>query len=482
MNFNTPNFLFLFLPIFLILYFIAQPAWRKWLGLAASLIFYAWGQAFNLPIILVMILVNYCIGLQLIATRGRKKHFPWAPIGIGFNLFLLLFYKYIATYGYILPAGLTFPVFLTKLIGNPQYPVGLSYITFQVISYLVDIQREMSDGEKDFFTFAWYILMFPKILSGPIMRYAEIREELKNPQVNTENITSGIRRFTQGLAKKVLIADTLARLVNPVFSMPYPNISPSLSWLVLFSFAIQLYFDFSGIIDMAIGMGRMLGFRFVENFNYPYISRSISEFWRRWHISLSSWFRDYVFYPLEFNRSFQLGQWVNILIVFLLTGLWHGITLPFIVWGLINGLAVAFESTRVGKKLPRLWRPIQHLYALGIMLSGWIFFRSPNLPYALAFFKRLAGDSSGLSPLSFAVSKPLPIIEPSIWIALVAGLILSVPIMPFLQKKLATWLEKYPALTFTSMLAADGLRLLILVFSFAMLASGTYAPGLYGRF
>jgi alginate O-acetyltransferase complex protein AlgI len=482
MNFNTPNFLFLFLPACLILYFLANPRWRLWIGLAASLIFYAWGQLFNLPILLTLILVNYLIGLKVMADRGRKKHFSWVKVGIAFDLLLLIFYKYLATYGYFLPAGLSFPLFLTKLIGNPQFPVGLSYITFQVISYLVDIQREMSDGEKDFFTFAWYILMFPKILSGPITRYTEIREELRNPQVNAENINYGIRRFTQGLAKKVLIADTLANLVNPVFSMPSPNIPPNLAWLVLFAFSLQLYFDFSGIVDMAIGMGRMLGFHFVENFNYPYISRSITEFWRRWHISLSSWFRDYVFYPLEFNHSFRLGQWVNIIIVFLLTGLWHGINPPFIIWGLINGMAVSFESTRVGKRLDKIWRPLQHLYALAVMLVGWVFFRSSTLSFAVAFLGRLAGDASGLTPLSFAISRPLPIIEPSIWIALCFGLFFCLPVVPFLQRKITAGLASYPRLSFSLTVAADGVRLIVLIFSIAMIASGSYAPGLYGRF
>ncbi len=192
-------------------------------------------------------------------------------------------------------------------------------------------------------------MLFPKILSGPVIRYTELREELKNPQVNVDNITTGLRRFTQGLAKKVLIADILSKLVNPVFGMSAPDIAPSLAWLTLMAFTIQLYFDFSGIIDMVMGMGRMLGFHFAENFNYPYISRSITEFWRRWHMTLSSWFRDYVFYPLEFNRTIRWGQWFNILLVFLLTGLWHGITPPFIIWGLLNGLAVALNPPGLGK-------------------------------------------------------------------------------------------------------------------------------------
>ncbi len=482
MNFNTPNFLFLFLPFCLVLYFLADPRWRKWIGLAASLVFYAWGQLFNLPVILMLILVNYWVGLKVAAGRAKKKHFPWIKVGIAFDVLLLFFYKYLATYGYALPAGLSFPVFVTKLIGNPQFPVGLSYITFQVISYLVDIQREMSEGEQDFFTFAWYVLLFPKILSGPITRYTELREELKKPQVNVDNITFGLRRFTQGLAKKVLIADTLSKLVNPVFAMSTPDISPSLAWLTLIAFTIQLYFDFSGIIDMAIGMGRMLGFHFAENFNYPYISRSITEFWRRWHITLSSWFRDYVFYPLEFNRSIRLGQLFNILFVFLLTGLWHGLTPPFIIWGLLNGLAVAFESTRAGKRLNKLWKPMQHLYALLVMLAGWVFFRSPNLAFAFSFFKRLTGDTHGLTPLSFAAHRPLPLVEPSVWVALAIGLLLCLPVVPFIQKKVTKALAERPVLSLSLMAFTDGIRLLLLIFSIAMIASGTYAPGLYGRF
>lgn len=482
MNFNTPNFLFLFLPFCLVLYFLADPRWRKWIGLAASLVFYAWGQLFNLPVILLLILVNYWVGLKMDADRKNKKTFPWIKVGIAFDVLLLLFYKYIVTYGYVLPAGLSFPVFVTKLIGNPQFPVGLSYITFQVIAYLVDIQREMSEGEQDFFTFAWYVLLFPKILSGPVIRYTELREELKNPQVNVDNITTGLRRFTQGLAKKVLIADILSKLVNPVFGMSSPNISPSLAWLTLIAFTVQLYFDFSGIIDMAIGMGRMLGFHFAENFNYPYVSRSITEFWRRWHMTLSSWFRDYVFYPLEFNRTFRLGQWFNIFLVFLLTGLWHGITPPFIIWGLLNGLAVAFESTRAGRRFGKIWKPVQHLYAMMVMVIGWVFFRSPTLTFAFAFFKRLSGDTRGLAPLSFAIHRPLPLVEPSVWIALGIGLLLCLPVIPLLQKRLAAGLAERPVLSFSFTAVADGIRLLLLIFSIAMIASGTYAPGLYGRF
>jgi alginate O-acetyltransferase complex protein AlgI len=482
MNLNSPTFLFLFLPICLLLYFIANSRWRLWIGLAASLIFFAWGQAFNLPLMLAVIVINYFIGFRITADRKKGKSFPWAVFGVVINLLILVFYKYFTTFGSGLAVSLGFSEKITRFLGNLQFPIGLSYITFQVISYLMDVHNEICENENNFFVFSLYILLFPKILAGPITRYSTLKEELINPQVNVENITGGIRRFIQGLAKKVLIADTLGKLVTPVFKMSTPNITPAVTWLILIAFTIQIYFDFSGITDMAIGMGKMLGFHFVENFNYPYIARSISDFWRRWHISLSSWFRDYVFYPLEFNRTIRLGQQLDILIVFLLTGLWHGFTPPFIIWGLINGAAVAFESTRLGRKLHLLWPPLQHLYALTVMLIGWVFFRSPNFEFALAFLKRLAGDASGLTPLSFFYTRPLPIIEPSVWIALGVGILFSLPIVPAVKKLIERMTAKHYGLLMPLMAINDGILLVLLVFSIAVIASGNYAPGIYGRF
>lgn len=482
MNFNSPTFLFLFLPICLLLYFIANSRWRLWIGLVASLIFFAWGQAFNLPLMIAIISINYFIGLRITSDRKREKPFNWAVFGVVINVLILIFYKYFTTFGAGVVLSLGFSDNIAGFLGNLQFPIGLSYITFQVISYLMDVHNEICDSEKNFFVFSLYILLFPKILAGPITRYSSLKEELIHPQVNTENITSGIRRFIQGLAKKVLIADILSQLVTPVFKMGFPNISPAVSWLVLIAFTIQIYFDFSGITDMAIGIGKMLGFHFVENFNYPYIARSITDFWRRWHISLSSWFRDYVFYPLEFNQTIRLGQQLDILIIFLLTGLWHGFTPPFIVWGLINGAAVAFESTRIGRKLHFLWPPLQHLYALAVMLTGWVFFRSPNTGFAFSFLKRLAGDASGLTPLSFINTKPLPIIEPSVWVVLGVGILFTLPIVPAMKKLFERITNRHTGLALPFVVINDGLLLVLLVFSIAVVASGNYAPGIYGRF
>ena len=223
--------------------------------------------------------------------------------------------------------------------------MGLSYVTFQAIAYLIEVRRGRVKQETDLLRFSFYLLLFPKIPVGPIVRYSQVTEQIDILHADPTEMADGLRRFIRGLAKKVLIADTLARVVNPVFALASPVVSPSIAWLVLISYALQLYFDFSGYTDMAIGLGRMMGLTFLENFDFPYLSRSIGDFWRRWHISLASWFRDFVFYPLERRRIKWIGQPVNILVVFLLVGLWHGLARNFMIWGLIHGLALVFEST-----------------------------------------------------------------------------------------------------------------------------------------
>ena len=238
-----------------------------------------------------------------------------------------------------------------KLWVDVKYPLGLSYVTFQVIAYFFEVYKNRLDSEKDLLNFSFYLLLFPKIPVGPITRYSQLRDQIINIQVEPSDVADGIRRFITGFAKKALIADTLAKVVTPIFNLSSPTISPSIAWLVIISYSLQLYFDFSGYTDMAIGIGRMMGFRFMENFNFPYISKNIGEFWRRWHISLSSWFRDFVFFPLERRRLKWIGQPVNILIVFILTGLWHGLTSNFVIWGLIHGLALVFEANSFGEEV-----------------------------------------------------------------------------------------------------------------------------------
>ncbi len=494
MQFNSPYFLFLFLPVCLLIYYAADPRYRNLVALVASLIFFAWGQAFYLPLMAFIIALNFSLGQALERAReterARGTERAWETgrarwvlgLGIVLNLGLLLFFKTALSYGTVwlgfLPEGL-----LRGITQNPL-PLGLSYITFQVIAYLLDIYNEMHDSEKNLLNFSLYILLFPKLIVGPITRYRDVAEQLVDRPVAAAAAADGARRFIFGLAKKVLIADQLARVVNPAFGLDSPNFSTGMAWLVLVGFALQLYFDFSGYTDMAIGLGKMLGFSFVENFNYPYISRSISDFWRRWHISLSTWFRDYVFYPLEFARRRRGGfrQQANILLVFLLTGLWHGVTVNFAIWGLVHGLAIALEMTGLGRWLKKAWAPLQHAYALLVILIGWAFFRSPTPAYAGQLLARLVGLGGQVTPLPYSVTRPLPIVENSVWLALALALVFSLPVLPALKQWWEKAGERSAILRGAVVVGGDVLLLFLLVGLVAVLVGSSYVASIYGGF
>ena len=472
MNFNTALFLFLFLPLFLIAYFVSQPRWRPVLGILTSLLFYAWGDARNLFLMTVLILVNFVLGRSLVERPGR-----WAlPLGLLVNLGVLVFFKLFIAYQFDLFLGLDvyLPERAKEWMGSFTFPLGLSYISFQLISYLMDVHRGTLKPERNFVTFAFYVLMFPKLLVGPIVRYRTLAEQLPAPQLDPLQIAEGIRHFLRGFAKKILIADLLAGTVNAVFDLPVGAHPPFVGWLALIGFALQVYFDFSGLADMAIGMAAMMGFRFIENFNHPYIAQSIGDFWRRWHISLSTWFRDYVFYPLERHRLPGLGQSLNILVVFLLTGLWHGVTIRFVVWGLLHGFFLVLENAFLNRWLPRLWRPIRHLYAVTAILLTWLVFRSPDLAYASDFLKYLFGRFPAQVTLPFLDTMPLPFIEPSFVLAFVAGILLSLLPVFAMPKPV----EKSVPLT----LATDLVLLALFVLSLGMMASSTFRPGIYESF
>jgi len=408
-----------------------------------------------------LIIANFFIGKNLRSTIGDKKRSTLIWAGILINIGILAFFKIWQGFG---------------------FPLGLSYVSFQLLSYLLDVNKQTIEGEEDFLKFSFYILLFPKILVGPITRYGPLKDQIGNFDVTPEGVAAGIHRFIIGLGKKVLIADILARITDPVFSLHKPIIAPWLAWFVLASFALQLYFDFSGYTDMAIGLGQMMGLRFLENFNLPYISKSVSEFWRRWHISLSSWFRDYVFYPLERKRLKWLGQPINILIVFSLTGLWHGITWNYLVWGMLHGSAIVFESTGLGRRLRTFWPPIQHLYALTIILFSWVFFRSPNIYFALRFLLRLAGDTKGLSPLIFQMTSPLPIIDPTIILAFILGIVFCFPVGQWIEQIVNRLAKDASLIKLPFQIIYDISLLLLFTTSVAALISSSFAPGIYGKF
>lgn len=445
----------------MLVYHLAGKRAKLVVGILGSLLFYTRGNLGYVPFILGLTLFAYVAAFGIERWRGQRRALFLLWVGILANLSLLVGFK--------------------LWIAVP-YPLGLSYLTFQVIAYFLEVYNQKTPVERNILAFAFYLLLFPKLPVGPIVRYSQVKAQIHDLQVDPLDVAEGLRRFIIGMAKKVLIADTLAKVVTPIFSLASPVISPSIAWLVILSYTLQLFFDFSGYTDMALGLGRMMGLRFIENFDFPYISKSIGEFWRRWHISLSSWFRDFVFYPLERRRLKWIGQPFNILVVFTLTGLWHGLSWNFVTWGLLHGLALVFESTGLGRKLRTLWAPFQHLYALAVILVGWVFFRSPTPAFALEFLSRLLGNTHKLRPLPFELTSPLPFIEPSFVLALAVGILFSLPIGSWLESVLQKRLPVGWLPTLAVRFTGDLIIFVLLVLSLAAIASSTFAPGIYEKF
>jgi len=482
MDFVSLNFIFIFMPVFFLAYWlIPHNGIRNGILLIASVVFLAAGKAVYFFLILAMIICNYLIGWQTSRSlRAGKPATRLVGLGIAFNLGVLLLFKFLSTYSVMLIPYL--PPSAGPLLDHVPYPLGLSYLSFQFISYLLDILLKKGPAEKNFFTFTLYILFFPKIIVGPITRYRDLSDQFAQRVISVDGAAAGLRRFISGLAKKVLIADQLARVTNAAFGLPSPEFTVSTTWFVLLAFALQLYFDFSGYIDMGLGLAQCLGFTLPENFNYPYLAMSLSDFWRRWHITLSSWFRDYVFFPLERRRFKYAGQQLNTLIVFLLTGLWHGLTLPFIVWGLIHGTVIALETAGLGRKLKTLPAAIQHGYTLIIILFSWIFFRSPSLTYAFLFVKRLFGAGGALQPVPFSLSQPLPFIENSVVMAFGFGLLFAFPIIPAIQNLFRKiWGEAW-LIRFANQFLVDIVLLVLFLACMFVVIGAAYKPGIYGGF
>jgi alginate O-acetyltransferase complex protein AlgI len=482
MDFTSLPFLFLFLPVLIAIILLAEARFRPAILLAASLLFLAWGRPSALAVFALLVGGNYFFGLWIGQSPASKRRLF---LGVAFNLSLLVFYKFFTAYRqvwFVTTFERVLPDALETDLLHLVYPIGLSYVALQMIAYLVDIVRAVTPAEKNAIHFASYVTLLPKLLTGPIVPYRSVRDDLAAPAPTLSNVADGLRRFALGLTKKVLIADQLARITAPVFRLSEPNVTPHIAWLALTAFAVQIYYDFSGYTDMAIGLGRALGFTFPKNFNFPFLARSLGDFWRRWHMTLSTWFREYVFYPLERRRLPFLGQRFNILLVFLLTGLWHGLTPGYAAWGLIMGAALALESTAFGRWLKNTWRPLQHIYTLGIFSFALIFFRSPSLAFAFGFLGRLAGNATGLTPLPFSMTRPLPFIDPTTWLALGFGILFLFPLASILDPLRARAIERFPRLGLFLRLLADAFLLLLFWAGIAVIVSGSFAPGIYDKF
>ena len=486
MTLNSPAFLFLFLPAFLASFALAGRRLRAPLLLFFSLGFFLWSEPLFFPFIFTLALLNASLAQTLQKNALQKRARPrLLAAGVTLNLLCLLFFKVISAYWVPLldlagQAGFAIPNRVISLLPRvARLPLGFSFLTFQAISMLVDASQQPPMGTVSLVEMLNYLLMFPKAIAGPLVRLDESARQLRAPDVSLSNAASGLRRFMFGFAKKTLIADQLALIsAGGLFEQAPNNIPTGVAWLVLLAYSLQLYFDFSAYSDMAIGLGQALGLRFVENFNYPYLATSIADFWRRWHISLSTWFRDYVFYPLERKRRSYpwLNQRINLLIVFLLTGLWHGVIPTFILWGLLHGGALALEQGPFGAWLRKQVRPLRHLYALVVILAGWVFFRSPDLVYAWGFFKSLAGFSTR-TMLPFSIFPPVSTLS---WAALAVALLFCFPTKTVLEKALTRAIppEKSSLLAWVFNLLA----LALFIGGIVVQAGSNYQPFIYGEF
>ncbi|MBW4576923.1 MAG: hypothetical protein KME08_16745 [Aphanothece sp. CMT-3BRIN-NPC111] len=382
-------------------------------------------------------------------------------------------------------------IFLLKTIGHFPFeldkihlPLGISFFTFHALSYVIDISRNKANAQKDIGKLILYFTFFPQLVAGPIIRYHDVETQLTNRTITIDDFAEGVRRFILGLGKKALIANALAEPADQIFAIPGSQLTPGLSWLGIICYTLQIYFDFSGYSDMAIGLGRMFGFHFLENFNYPYISQSIQEFWRRWHISLSNWFKDYLYIPLGGNRCSPLRTYINLTIVFFLCGLWHGASWNFIFWGLFHGMFIVFERIGLLKVFTKAkWLAIRHFYAIIIIMMSWVFFRATTLSYALSFLKAMTGFAQGTG-LEYHASLYLNL---EIMLALLVGIVASTPVLSKLSR-----FYKQQAFNCPKRMAAmiDGIFLslsnlaLAVIFLMAVikLAAGTYNPFIYFQF
>lgn len=389
MVFSSNIFLFVFLPLVLGGYFLIHPKFRNTFLLLSSLFFYFWGEPKFVFIMFLSIFINYIFGILIYISQGKGKTISRTALflGVFFNLALLFYYKYFDfTIGIFNSIGI-----LDMPLKNITLPIGISFFTFQGMTYIIDLYWGNVPVQKNPLKVGLYISLFPQLIAGPIVRYKDVNAQIDNRTVNVEKFSEGIKRFVLGLGKKSIIANTVALTADNIFKLPYQEISVTTAWLGIICYTLQIYFDFSGYSDMAIGLGKMFGFDFLENFNYPYISKSITEFWRRWHISLSSFFRDYVYIPLGGNRKGNV--YIHLFIVFVLTGLWHGASFNFLVWGLWHGAFIIAERVLKNTKLSKLSIPsvIKHIYTILVFVVGWVFFRAENLTYAVGYIGRMFG-------------------------------------------------------------------------------------------
>lgn len=393
MVFSSPFFLFIFLPIIIFFVGIARKNLHNSILLLASLLFYAWGNVSDIPLLLVSITLNYSSGLFIQNAEGRKAQL-FLVLGIGANLLLLGYFKYFNFFMDNINSLISVSGATPFKYGKVTLPIGISFFTFHSLSYIIDVYRKRVAAQRNFLDLALYISFFPQLIAGPIVRYIDIAGQFQKRILSIEKVSAGIQRFIFGLAKKVIVANSMAYLADQIFDAPVNHLSSAVAWLGVIAYTFQIYFDFSGYSDMAIGLAKVFGFDFPENFNYPYRAESIKDFWRKWHISLSTWFRDFLYIPLGGSRGTEFRTLMNLLFVFFCTGFWHGASWTFVIWGMFHGTFLLLERIGFDKILSRIWKPIRIAYTLLVVIIGWVFFRAETFTGALSYLGKMTSITS----------------------------------------------------------------------------------------
>jgi alginate O-acetyltransferase complex protein AlgI len=479
MVFSSSVFLFYFLPLFLILYFTLP--FKNLVLLVFSLFFYAWGEGLYVLLMIASGIGNWAAARWIAANLDSPSRARVIlGLGVALNLTGLVVFKYLGfvveSWNEIVPAA-------SLRVPYIHLPIGISFFTFHAISYLVDVYRGDFKAERDPVKVLLYIAMFPQLIAGPIVRFGTVAKEIHERVVTIEKFALGLKFFIIGLGQKVLIANTLALPVDAIYRIPAENLDAPLAWLAAAGYGLQIYFDFAGYSNMAIGLGLMIGIYFPLNFNYPYIAQSITEFWRRWHITLSTWFRDYLYIPLGGNREGAYRTYLNLLAVFLLCGLWHGAKWTFVVWGLYHGFFLVLERAGLASVLRRVGSEFRHLYAILVVTIGWVFFRADDLWQAASHLQAMAGLGSG-DGIAHHVWLHL---QPDVALALIIGAIGSTPYLADLGQRIVAYAASLQGGRRQALDAAGGGLMsaalyVMLLLSVISVAGGNYNPFIYFRF
>ncbi len=464
MVFSSTIFIFIFMPVvYGLIFIIPSIKIQNYILLISSLIFYAWGEPVYIFLMIETVLINYILALYF-DTKDLKIKKQYLILSVIINLGILAVFKYA---GFILE-NINGLLNINIPIPHIAFPIGISFFTFQAMSYVIDVYRGQAPIQRNFFKLLLYISFFPQLIAGPIVKYIDINEQIDNRTISLQKASSGINRFIIGLSKKVLIANTTGKIVDIIFNLKNVEITTPLAWIGAIAYLLQLYFDFSGYSDMAIGLALMAGFDLKENFNYPYISKSIKEFWRRWHISLSTWFKEYVYIPLGGNRKGRHRTNLNLLIVFALTGIWHGASWKFIAWGLFHGLFIMLENYKIidTEKIKSSF--LKHTYVILVVVVGLVLFRAKNFDQTLVFLSKMFIN------FNFNFSSSLELLDNKTIIAILAGIICSTPILS--KIKHVNVLNKIKTET------GFACSLLLFIICIFFLSTSTYNPFIYFRF